>query len=1257
MNKVVRIFVEKKPGFNVEAQLLLKEFQDFLGIKSLTGLRLVHRYDLALREQDLPLIREHLFPETFADAIHYDVLPQEPTDQVLIKEYLPGLFDPKSEAVSQMLKVLLAGENIPLRTAQMLVLSGDLSQGELDRIKSYWLNPLESREASPDKPSTLSEPVPLPKNIAVLEGFIEKTEEELSRLHRELGLAMSQADLRFCQEWFRDREQRNPTVTEIRILDTYWSDHCRHKTFLTPITKTEIEPGLYTQPVETTYRAYLDARKSLNRQAMDICLMDLATVGMRELKQLGHLADLDESDEINAYSINITVERNGTEEEWLLMFKNETHNHPTEIEPNGGAATCLGGAVRDPMSGRSYVYQAMRVTGSGDPREPWTDTLPGKLPQRLITREAASGYSSYGNRLGVPAGQAVEYYDAGFRAKRMELGAVIAAAPKENVIRQKPEPGDVILLVGNKTGRDGCGGAAGSSKATEAVTAPLKGAEVPKGNPTEERKLVRLFRNPAATRLIKKCNDFGAGGVSVAIGELAEGVVINLDAVPTAYPGLDGTELAISESQERMAVVVPPEKAPDFIQLAEREGLSAVAVAGVTPDRRVKMYWKGHLIVDLDREFLDSGGIKEQTAVTVTAPKEENNCLHGVPAHVQEKKADLKEAWLANLRDLNVAGQKTLAYPFDSTVGGNTVLAPFGGKYQATPAEGMVSKIPVLEGETTTGSIMTFGYTPQIARWSPFHGGLYAVVEAVAKNVALGGDHRRIRLSFQEYFEKLEDKPEKWGKPFAALLGAYWAQKNFLIPAIGGKDSMSGSWKDISVPPTLVAFAVNTVNVTKVVSAEFKQPGSHLVLVPAPKNKEGVPDFDRLNKNYSKIHALIQAGRVLAAATVKYGGLAATLSKMAFGNGIGFTVKNIEQEQLFAPDYGAIVLEMPGDVDPETAFGDVPFQLLGTTGAGKMIQVNETVFELEEAYRAWAEPLEEVFGVTRALNDEVPMAKDYPIFNRRRGKRVSSSIGKPRVLIPVFPGTNGEYEAEKAFREAGGLVKTPVIRDRSIAQLSESLQELARELANSQILVLAGGFAGEDGPEGAGKYPATVLSQPMIKEAILQLLERDGLILGTGNGFQALVRTGLLPYGEFRTPGTGGPLLTVNGIGRHISCYVTTKVVSTLSPWFSLHEVGEEHTIPLSCTEGRFVAGEKEMGELFRQGQVATQYVDEQGKPSGAFPYNPTGSFHAVEGITSPDGRILGKMGHPERYSSYVGINIPGNKEQRIFQGGIAYFR
>ena len=1256
MNKVIRIFVERESGFDVQAKLLLKEFRDFLGVKSLSGLRLVHRYDLALKEQDLPLIREQLFPETVADEIHYEVLPQEPTDRVLIKEYLPGLFDPKKEAVSQLLKLLTAEENTPIQTAQMLVMSGELSQAELGKIKAYWLNPLESREASPDKPSTLAEPIPLPKNIAVLDGFIDKTEQDLTRLHRELGLAMSLSDLRFCRDWYRNREKRNPTLTEIRIIDTYWSDHCRHKTFLTPIERTTIEPGLYTKPVEKAYHAYLEARKALNRRDKDICLMDLATIGMRELKKLGYLDDLDESEEINACSIKINVDRDGTEEEWLLMFKNETHNHPTEIEPNGGAATCLGGAVRDPMSGRSYVYQAMRITGSADPREAWADTLPGKLPQRLITREAAFGYSSYGNRLGVPAGQAVEYYDDGFRAKRMELGAVIAAAPKDNVVRKAPEPGDTILLVGGKTGRDGCGGAAGSSKETGEVTTPLKGAEVPKGNPAEERKLMRLFRNPAATRLIKKCNDFGAGGVSVAIGELAEGIVVNLDAVPTAYPGLDGTELAISESQERMAVVIAPQNAPTFIQLAEAEGLSAVPVAGVTPDRRVKMYWKGKLIVDLDREFLDSGGIKDKTTVTVTAPEGEPNSLKGVPDHLQGKLTNVKEAWLSNLRNINVCSQKALAYPFDSTAGGNAVLAPYGGKYQATPSEGMVSKIPVPEGDTTTGSIMTFGYTPQIARWSPFHGGLYAVVEAVAKNVALGGDQRRIRLSFQEYFEKLEEDPQKWGKPFAALLGAYWAQKNFLVPSIGGKDSMSGSWKELSVPPTLVAFAVNTVNVTKVVSAEFKQPGSHIVLVAAPKDKEGVPDFAILNKNYSKIHALIQAGHVLAAATVKTGGLAATLTKMAFGNRIGFTLEATEIEQLFAPDYGSIVLEIPGELNLKETFRDVPYRLMGTTLAEAIIQVNDTIINLAEAHQAWTEPLEEVFGITRALDREVPMGKEYPVFNGRKSKSVSSSIAKPRVLIPVFHGTNGEYEAERAFKEAGGLVKTLIIRHQTKAHLSASLEEFAKELVNSQILVLPGGFAGEDEPEGAGKYLAAILKQPMIKDSVMRLLANDGLILGMGNGFQALVRVGLLPYGEFRD-GATGTILTVNQVGQHISCYATTKIVSTLSPWLSQHEVGEEHTVPLSCTEGRFFAGAEEIEKLFKQGQVATQYVDDRGKQSGTFPYNPTGSFHAIEGITSPDGRILGKMGHSERFSPFVAVNIPGNKEQRIFQAGIAYFR
>lgn len=1257
MSNIVRIFTEKKAGFDAQAQALRKEFQDYLGIKGLTGLRLIYRYDLLLDQTNADRVISALFPETIADRTYIETLPFEAGDHIFIKEAPLGQFNPKEAATAHGIMLLTEQPNPVVRTSEILILSGEISIEELHRIKSYWLNPLESQEGSWDKAGTINTtPVP-PKKIAVLEGFTQKSKEELAQLREALGLAMSEADLFFCQEYFRDQEQRDPTMTEIRILDTYWSDHCRHKTFLTPIKEVVIEKDVTTKPIETAYQAYLEARESLGlNKETKICLMDLATIGMKELRRLGYLEDLDESDEINACSIKITVERNGHSEEWLLMFKNETHNHPTEIEPYGGAATCLGGAIRDPMSGRSYVYQAMRVTGSGDPRTPINQTLPGKLPQRYITKKAASGYSSYGNQVGVPAGQVAEFYHEGYLAKRLELGAVVAAAPRDHVVRQTPQPGDAILLVGNKTGRDGCGGAAGSSKELDELLTQPWASEVPVGNPLEERKLMRLFRNPAATRLIKKCNDFGAGGVSVAIGELADGLVIDLDQVPLAYEGLDGTEIATAESQERMAVVVAPENVPAFIKLAEQENLEATPVAGVTPDRRMRMYWQGELIVDLDRDFLDSGGIKEETSVKITAPGQENSCLFHLPREIRPD--NLTGAWLANLRKLNTASQQSLSRLFDSTVGGHTVIAPYGGKYQATPAEGMVSQIPVQEGETTTGSIMTFGFNPELTQWSPFHGGLYAVVEAVAKNVALGGNHQTIRLSLQEYFEKLGQLPEKWGKPFAALLGAYWAQKHFLIPAIGGKDSMSGTWQDLNVPPTLVAFAVNTVNITKVVSAEFKQSNSQIVLVPAPKDEAGIPDFQKLNTNFRKIHELIQSGHVLAASSVKTGGLAAALSKMAFGNRVGFVLDGpLSPEELFSLDYGTIVLEMPADLKLEDVFREVAFRRIGTTHSREVFVVNNVEISLKEAYETWQSPLESIFASPVAQNAAVPLPADRRVYSQRSQHKHAAPFARPRVLIPVFPGTNGEFEAQRAFIAAGGIVKTVVIANRTREWLEESLRHFARELATGQILVLPGGASNWDEPEGAGKYMELILRQPMVQESILKLLEQGGLILGLGNGFQALVRLGLLPYGEFRHPQPNAPLITVNHTGQHEAHYLTTRVVSTLSPWLQLMEVGEEYVVPVSCLEGRFVAPEEELALLFAQGQVATQYVDHQGQPAGNYCYNPTGSWYAIEGIASPDGRILGKMGHPERLGKYTAINIPGHKEQPLFKAGIAYFR
>jgi len=1041
------------------------------------------------------------------------------------------------------------------------------------------------------------------------------------------------------------------------VLDTYWSDHCRHTTFLTEIEDVQIAAGEYTKPIAEAYDLYRQARAAVYRDKTPkaVCLMDLATIGMKELRQQGRLADLDESDEINACSIVVNVDIDGRTEEWLVMFKNETHNHPTEIEPFGGAATCLGGAIRDPLSGRVYVYQAMRVTGSGDPRAKIEETLPGKLPQRKITLGAAAGYSSYGNQIGLATGQVAEVYDEGFIAKRMEIGAVIGAAPRANVVRQAPVPGDVVILLGGRTGRDGCGGATGSSKEHNEESLLTCGAEVQKGNPPTERKIQRLFRNPRVSRLIKKCNDFGAGGVSVAIGELTDGLRIDLDAIPKKYEGLDGTELAISESQERMAVVVAAADAQTFIDYAGEENLEATVVATVTDDRRLRMFWRGKCIVDISRDFLNTNGVRQTTRVMVTAPVAAQNYFRQVLPAVETALPDLKEAWLANLQDLNVCSQKGLVERFDSTIGAGTVLLPFGGRKQATPAEGMVAKIPVLEGETTTGTIMTYGYNPQLAKWSPFHGACYAVVEAVAKVVAIGGDYRQIRLTLQEYFEKLGKDAKKWGKPFSALLGAYYAQHQLGIPAIGGKDSMSGTFKDLHVPPTLVAFAVDTVDVRKVISPEFKQVGSKVVYIPLARDAHELPDFAQLRRNYGKVTELIQAGQVLAAQTVRVGGLAAALSKMCFGNEIGLSLEAaLDSYQLFSPAYGSLVLEVPGDLDLAAALGDVDYVLLGRTQAAKVIKLQDTEIDLAVAYQAWTEPLEKIFPTQVEQRGE---QIKYQPFTGRNLRRPAVKIAKPRVLIPVFPGTNCEYDSARAFTQAGGLVETLVFRNLTAAQIEQSIDALVKGINRAQIVMLPGGFSAGDEPDGSGKFIATVFRNPRVREAVEELLQqRDGLMLGICNGFQALIKLGLVPFGKIIEMTPDCPTLTFNRIGRHVSRMVETRVVSTLSPWLRNVEVGEVHTIAVSHGEGRFVASPVQIEQLLANGQIATQYVDWGGNPTDDILYNPNGSVAAIEGITSPDGRVFGKMGHSERVGAHVGINVPGNKDQRIFAAGVSYF-
>ncbi|AVX19355.1 phosphoribosylformylglycinamidine synthase [Carboxydocella sporoproducens DSM 16521] len=1257
MVPVRRIYVEKKPEFAVEARHLYEDLKENLGITGLTGLRIINRYDVAgISEEEYRLARDTIFSEPPVDVAYDEVLPLDPRERVFAIEYLPGQYDQRADSAGQCLQILTQKERPLVRSAKLIVLQGDITEEELAKIKDYCINPVEAREAALDKPVSLELEMAEPPEVAVIQGFIDMKEPELAELHARLGLAMGLEDLAFCQTYFRDTEGRNPTITELRVLDTYWSDHCRHTTFLTRINEVEIEAAPLTEPVKEAYQEYLRARTLVyGEEERDICLMDIAVMGMKELRQLGKLPDLDESEEINACSIIVPVEIDGRTEEWLLMFKNETHNHPTEIEPFGGAATCLGGAIRDPLSGRSYVYQAMRVTGSGDPRARVEDTLPGKLPQRKITTGAAAGYSSYGNQIGLATGQVAEIYDQGYIAKRMEIGAVIGAAPRTNVVRQRPQPGDVIILLGGRTGRDGCGGATGSSKEHTEESLFSCGAEVQKGNPPEERKIQRLFRKPEVSCLIKKCNDFGAGGVSVAIGELADGLDINLDAIPKKYEGLDGTELAISESQERMAVVVAAADVEQFIQLAAEENLEATPVARVTAERRLRMHWRGQTIVDISRDFLNTNGVKQTTQVTVIAPKAEENYFAAVPAAVA-KAGDLQQAWLANLQDLNVCSQKGLVERFDSTIGAGTVLMPLGGIYQDTPAEGMAAKIPVLEGETVTGTLMTFGYNPQLAKWSPFHGALYAVVEAVTKIVAMGGDYRRVRLTLQEYFEKLGKDRQKWGKPFSALLGAYLAQKRLGIAAIGGKDSMSGTFKDLNVPPTLVAFAVAPVDVRQVISPEFKQAGSRVVLVRARRDEREIPDFQQLQQNFSRIHELISQGRVLAAHSVRLGGLAAVISKMAFGNRIGFAFANIfDGKELFAPLYGSLVLEVEAGLDLERVLAGLDWQLLGQTLAEKVIRVNGIEIDLEEAYRAWTEPLEGVFPTRVKTQEEPPKIFSYWQEQRRQS---TVKIARPRILMPVFPGTNCEYDTARAFTAAGGIVETLVIRNLTPAAIEESLAALVAGIKRAQIIMLPGGFSGGDEPDGSGKFIATAFRNPRVRDAVMELLyQRDGLMLGICNGFQALIKLGLVPFGEIRDLSDDSPTLTFNTLGRHVSKLVRTRVASNLSPWLSLVEVGDIHTVAVSHGEGRFVAAPELVAELARRGQIATQYVDLEGKPTYDLQFNPNGSIEAIEGITSPDGRVLGKMGHSERIGPHLYRNVPGEFDQKIFAAGVAYFR
>ena len=1238
---VRRIYVEKRPGTDFEAMGILADLRDNFLIDSLEQVRIIKRYDIAgVDDETYQKARKTIFSEPQVDECFDERVEIDPASTVIAMEFLPGQYDQRADSAAQCIQILTAGDKPIVRVAKLVVLDGKLSEDQVEIIKSYLINPVEAQLASLDKPQTLDMDLPVPADIGEVAGFVDMDEAALTQMLIQMGFAMDLQDLKFCQDYFRS-EKRNPTLTEMRMIDTYWSDHCRHTTFLTKLTAVDIaEPA-----VKEVFDEYLAAREKLYvGRDKDLCLMDLATIGAKELKRMGLLDKLDESEEINACSIKVKAVVGGVEEDWLVMFKNETHNHPTEIEPFGGAATCLGGAIRDPLSGRSYVYQAMRITGAADPTGPVADTLPGKLPQKKITLGAAQGYSSYGNQIGLATGIVQEIYHPGYMAKRMELGAVIAAAPAKNVVRERPQPGDIVVLLGGKTGRDGCGGATGSSKAHTSESLSTCGAEVQKGNALEERKIQRLMRNEKVTTMIKRCNDFGAGGVSVAIGELADGLAINLDLVPKKYDGLDGTELAISESQERMAVVIRKEDEARFIRYANEENLEATVVATVTEKPNLVMYWRGKKIVDLTREFINTNGATKESTASIPAFSGLDRLAHTVTRHG----GNMAQQWCSMLADLNVCSQKGLVERFDSTVGAGTVFMPYGGRYQLTPSQSMVATLPVAHGDTYTGTVMAHGYNPVIASRSPFHGAVDAVVESVTKAVCASADYRKCYLTMQEYFEKPGDKPERWGKPLAALLGAYLAQKRLGIAAIGGKDSMSGSFNDLDVPPTLVCFAVSDIDVRHAVSNELKQPGDDVYLLRAPRDDKGIVDFEQLKKNYDTYRELVLAGKVKSAYALGFGGIAEAIAKMSFGNRIGFTFAG-GKEDLFTTAYGSILIESDQPLSADC------LTLLGKTTADATITLGKESVAIDALLAAWTKPLEKVFP-TRVKMAEKTLPSIQSTLPRIAFAK--EKFAAPRVFIPAFPGTNGEYDAAIAFSKAGAVPVPFVFRNLNSAAITESVTQMADLIKNSQMIFIPGGFSGGDEPDGSGKFIATVFRSPAVKEAVMALIQhRDGLMLGICNGFQALIKLGLVPYGEIRDMDESCPTLTYNRIGRHISCMVNTKICANRSPWLAGTEVGDVHAVAVSHGEGRFSASAEMIEALVKNGQVATQYVDDKGNPTMDIRFNTNGSDLAIEGITSADGRILGKMGHSERKGIYPYINVPGEKDQKIFASGVAYFK
>ncbi|MDE5769087.1 MAG: phosphoribosylformylglycinamidine synthase [Oscillospiraceae bacterium] len=1237
---VFRIYVEKKQPYAVEAQSVLSDLNTALRLH-LSDVRILNRYDAdRITQEDFERAIPTVFSEPAVDQVYQELPVLQNEERMFAVEYLPGQFDQRADSCEQCIQILTQKERCRVRNARIYILSGVDSDSDFEQIKKYLINPVESREAALEKYQSLDTNYEIPTTVETLERFIDLNEAGLHAFIKEFGLAMDYDDIKFCQDYFRNTEHRDPTITEIRMIDTYWSDHCRHTTFLTNIQNVDIP----TDYIKETYEQYLADRKALGRENKPLTLMDLATMGARKLKADGLLKDLDESEEINACSVKIKANIDGEEADWILMFKNETHNHPTEIEPFGGAATCLGGAIRDPLSGRSYVYQAMRVTGAANPLVPVEDTIAGKLPQRKITVGAANGYSSYGNQIGLATGHVAEVYHPGYMAKRLEIGAVLGAAPAENIRREAPVAGDVVILLGGKTGRDGCGGATGSSKSHTLESLESCGAEVQKGNPAEERKLQRLFRNPEVTSMIKRCNDFGAGGVSVAIGELTDGLIIDLGAVPKKYDGLDGTEIAISESQERMAVVVSAEDAEKFIAEAEKENLQATKVADVVDEPRLKMIWNGNVIVDLSREFLNSNGAVKYTDIAIEKPVEE----------LSETPENSSATWSEMMADLNVCSQKGLVEKFDSTIGAGTVLMPYGGAYQMTPSQAMACKIPVLNGETDTCSLMGWGYNPNISTGSPYHGAMLAVVESVAKVIAAGGKRSQCWLTFQEYFERTQNDPKRWGKPLAALLGAYKAQLELGCASIGGKDSMSGTFEQIDVPPTLVSFAVSTASAGKIVSTEFKNAGDQVILLTPDYDENHLPNFESLRKIFDQMEQIIADGRAKAVWTVGYAGVAEGIAKMSMGNKIGFQFAGqVSPEVLFRPCYGSFIVELDGEAKP----GEF---ILGHTQEEYKIYTLDYSVSMESLQRIWEEKLETVFPCRIQTTSEKPEVYSYsresaPDFEIR--SHAGIQIAKPRVFIPVFPGTNCEYDTARAFEKAGALAETFVIRNLSADAIEESARIAAEKIANSQMIMIPGGFSGGDEPEGSGKFITAFFRNPAVKDAVHELLKkRDGLMLGICNGFQALIKLGLVPFGEIVDMTDESPTLTFNTIARHQSMMVNTRIASNKSPWLMDCKPGDIHAIPISHGEGRFVAPESLLQRLASAGQIATQYVDLSGKPTMDIRYNPNTSMGAIEGITSPDGRVLGKMGHSERKGTDICKNVPGQKDQHIFENGVKYF-